>query len=731
MNTGNCSQAFELTSFTRTAVALLAAVSLSLGIQAQNAIPDTGRTLATAAIIPQQVQFNGKLPTRIGDTVEAQFRIYAAPEGGEPLWTEIQHITVGEDGSYSVLLGSATSAGLPQTVFAGGAARWLGVSVERGEEGNRVLLSSVPYAMKSADAESLSGHAATEFVTQTQLAQFIESLAAATQLSQPSEPRLLPPGATPLTNQTLTGSGTTGMIPLWNGTYSQGNSVLSQVGTSIGINKSAPSATLDVNGTADIEGYLTVEPIAPATTSAAQQSQHFNLAASAWSTVSKGSSLQVFDWVVVPSGNNTSSPSGSLYLQFQSGAGTRNNILHVSSTGVISFASGQTFPGVISSVSANSPVTSSTTNGAVSVGLNESTLVSDITPAIANNLTSTYAQLGAANVFTQGQQIEGPSSVGGTNNSGGAEFVVTNNGDSTSSAISASNSGEYGTGVAATASYGGEAIQAYGQQSAGSIGVFGGLANSNGNSNSFYLLNSNDGLNAGVWADGPDGQQSALTATADNLSAGIFYNDSATSTTILALNNNSGGSTGLVVPAISNVIRAGGPGGFCGINQSGSLSCTGQMKAIVPTKDGARQLETYSVQSAENWVEDYGSGQLIHGSAVISVEPAFAETVNTGVEFHVFLTPGGDCKGLYVSNKTANSFEVHELGGGTSDISFDYKIVAKRSGLEAQRLADVTDRMRIESDRVALKPLDHPLPKAQMLHPHSPAQSVRAKQTSR
>ena len=36
-------------------------------------------------------------------------------------------------------LGSASPAGLPQSVFAGGAARWLGVSVERGQELERVL----------------------------------------------------------------------------------------------------------------------------------------------------------------------------------------------------------------------------------------------------------------------------------------------------------------------------------------------------------------------------------------------------------------------------------------------------------------------------------------------------------------------------------------------------------------------------------------------------------------
>jgi hypothetical protein len=59
----------------------------------------------------------------------------------------------------------------------------------------------------------------------------------------------------------------------------------------------------------------------------------------------------------------------------------------------------------------------------------------------------------------------------------------------------------------------------------------------------------------------------------------------------------------------------------------------------------------------------------------------------------VFLTPNGDCKGLYVASKTAGGFEVRELGGGTSNISFDYRIVAKRLGFENARMEDVTERM--------------------------------------
>jgi hypothetical protein len=111
------------------------------------------------------------------------------------------------------------------------------------------------------------------------------------------------------------------------------------------------------------------------------------------------------------------------------------------------------------------------------------------------------------------------------------------------------------------------------------------------------------------------------------------------------------------------------------------------------------------VQSAENWLEDYGSGSLENGAARIALEPAFGDTVNTGVEYHVFLTPGGDCKGLYVTNKTAAGFEVHELGGGKASIPFDYKVVARRLGHETERLVDVTAQLKQEYDSAHPKPL--------------------------
>jgi hypothetical protein len=104
------------------------------------------------------------------------FAIYAEQEGGAALWQETQNVALDGEGRYSVLLGAASRDGMPAELFTGGEARWLGVRVgvpgdeEASQEQARVLLVSVPYALRAADAETLGGRAATDFVLREELA---------------------------------------------------------------------------------------------------------------------------------------------------------------------------------------------------------------------------------------------------------------------------------------------------------------------------------------------------------------------------------------------------------------------------------------------------------------------------------------------------------------------------------------------------------------------------------
>jgi hypothetical protein len=183
----------------------------------------------------------------------------------------------------------------------------------------------------------------------------------------------------------------------------------------------------------------------------------------------------------------------------------------------------------------------------------------------------------------------------------------------------------------------------------------------------------------------------------------------------------------------SYALEAGTLSKHCLIDTSGDLSCSGTVTGVVQGQ-GDRTVRLYAVQSPENWFEDFGSATLSNGSATVQLDPNFAATVNTSVEYHVFITPKGDSEALYVTNETASGFEVHEHGGGLSNIAFDYRIVGRRKGYENVRLEDVTDK------RAALAALNQQLAKKNdpatrkqrekimhpQFHPASQAGSIQA-----
>jgi len=80
--------------------------------------------------------------------------------------------------------------------------------------------------------------------------------------------------------------------------------------------------------------------------------------------------------------------------------------------------------------------------------------------------------------------------------------------------------------------------------------------------------------------------------------------------------------------------------------------------------------------------------------AVVKLDTDFAKVIKRG-DYKVFLTPEGDCRGLYVRRRTA-SFEVRELAGGKSSVAFSYRIVARRKDIRApQRFAKIDTRLKL------------------------------------
>jgi hypothetical protein len=179
---------------------------------------------------------------------------------------------------------------------------------------------------------------------------------------------------------------------------------------------------------------------------------------------------------------------------------------------------------------------------------------------------------------------------------------------------------------------------------------------------------------SGVWGNNQSGGYGVAGSTTSDTASGVW-------------GSNSGGGPGVRGTAFGSGLA----GLFEGtVNINGDLTVSGVKNAVVETASfGKRKL--YAVESPENWFEDFGRAKLVNGRAVITIEPVFAETVNTEGDYHVFVTPNGNCRGLYIANRGPGSFEVRELNKGKANITFDYRIVARRRAYEQVRLAEFKD----------------------------------------
>ena len=126
------------------------------------------QTSTQTPVVPRLMNFSAKALDGTGKAITgiagATFAIYKDEHEGSPLWLETQNVQADSKGNYTAQLGATKPAGLPLDLFTSGEARWLGVRINGGEEQPRVLLLSVPYALKAADAETLGGKPASAFV---------------------------------------------------------------------------------------------------------------------------------------------------------------------------------------------------------------------------------------------------------------------------------------------------------------------------------------------------------------------------------------------------------------------------------------------------------------------------------------------------------------------------------------------------------------------------------------
>ena len=119
------------------------------------------------------------------------------------------------------------------------------------------------------------------------------------------------------------------------------------------------------------------------------------------------------------------------------------------------------------------------------------------------------------------------------------------------------------------------------------------------------------------------------------------------------------------------------------MNVQGTLTAVGTKSRIAETKDyGDRLLYCYETPSP--MFGDIGEGETDeNGECYVSIEDVFAETIDTAVEYQVFLQKEGEGD-LWVDEKESDYFLVK----GTGNLKFSWEIKAVQREYECDRLEE-------------------------------------------
>jgi hypothetical protein len=245
-------------------VCLGASLAFCAPQNSQSASPSTSQPpTGPSTTVPRLIKFSGVLKS-VGNRPQASavnisLALYELQQGGSPLWSEAQTVSMDEQGRYTVLLGATQPEGLPLDLFASGKALWLGVQTQTADlaEQPRVLLVAVPYALKAADADTLGGKPASAYALAEPEA-VVPSVRGGTTASVGSTGRSGGSSArvqnvspsqpfAPCGTVTSDGTATPNRIALFTTNCNIENSEITDTGTKIGIGTATPTYDFDLS----------------------------------------------------------------------------------------------------------------------------------------------------------------------------------------------------------------------------------------------------------------------------------------------------------------------------------------------------------------------------------------------------------------------------------------------------------------------------------------------------
>ena len=632
---------------------LVVAGCLLSAVAQQSTLPGSA-----SVVVPPFVRYSGILKDLNGNpltgVVGVTFSLYKDSQSSVPVWTEVQNVYPDNTGRYSVILGTEKSAGLPTDIFISGEGRWLSVKAEGQQEQSRVLLLSVPYALKAADAETLGGKPASAYLLNQQAAEAAPASAhdAPAVASRTSTDRNA-------VTATITGGGTTNYVPLWTSSSNLGNSIVYQSTAGLGIGTTSPKATLDIekvtgvravtsgNGTA-IYGNATV--------------------ASGTGKGVEGDSSSTIGTGVAGNANATTGSTQGVWGQSVSTSGT-------GVYGKASATSGKTIgvEGISASSSGTAGVFNNTGGGKVLSAQTNGTEVFSINGSGVTQV-GTQGELTPTGMFNVTSTLTSYPAIVAT----GASDTDTANGSDGLDAFGGitqgrAGSGNAGTGVVGTGglpyaidSVGGNGVEGYGGGETGGMGVLGGAPGGD------YI--------GGVGVIGAAGTGAAgLMGTGGAPSIPYFGGAG-----VLAYGSGNGGFADSDGDGIFATNPDGGTvstGGYAGyfegdINVTGTIFAgTKDFRIDHPTDPANKYLLHASVESSE-MMNIYSGNATLDGSGEAIVQlPAWFEAVNG--DFRYQLTSiGAPGPGLYIAQKISGSR--FKIAGGSAGNEVSWQVTAVR-----------------------------------------------------